>query len=189
MERKAVFRGQVVLLGGLAVGLAACTPSPRLVEMSPPTPVMRMMGMGDMADALGNVNELIPMPAHRRDQLVAKAEAKSLGRGKELFHDAKLGNSGLACASCHPNGGTTGGEAQLPMTEFRVPIPDLHGAAATFPKFKIPNGRVITLEQMDTNCLRMFVMGNYLPAPDSHDLAMYVTSFSKGDEIDVGQTK
>jgi hypothetical protein len=99
MERKAVFVGQVVLAGGLAVGLAACAPSPGLIEMNPPRPVMRMMGMGDMADALGNVNELLPMPAHQREQLVAKAEAESLARGKELFHDTTLGNSGLACAS------------------------------------------------------------------------------------------
>lgn len=174
-------------VGALLAPLAACTPSPRMVEMNPPRFMMRMMGMSDMADALGNVNTLIPMPAHDREKLMARAQADSLKRGKEIFHDTTLGNSGLACASCHPGGGTTGGEAQLPMTDFRVPIPDLHGAAATFPKFKVPNGRVITLEQMDTNCLRMFVMGPYLSSSDSDALALYVTSLSKGEKVAVGQ--
>lgn len=183
MERMVLRVGLMVF----SVGLAACTPSPGLVQMNPPPMMMRMMGMSDMANALTNVNELIPMPAHQRDALIAKTEAQTFERGKKIFHDKDLGNAGLACASCHPGGGTTGGEAQLPMTDFRVPIPDLHGAAATFPKFKIPNGGVITLEQMDTNCLRMFVMGDYLSAEDSHALAMYVTSLSKGEKIAIGK--
>ncbi|MDP3939427.1 MAG: hypothetical protein Q8R92_15005, partial [Deltaproteobacteria bacterium] len=89
--------------------------------------------------------------------------------------------------SCHPNGGTTGGETQLPMTSYMVPIPDLRGAAGTFPKFKVPNNRVITLEEMDTNCLRMFVLGDYISDEDSNALAMYVTSLSKGQTIEVGK--
>ncbi|MFQ5664843.1 MAG: hypothetical protein ACE5I7_00265 [Candidatus Binatia bacterium] len=186
MKRGMHLGGAIILSGVFVISIAACTPSPRLVEMNPPTFMMRMMGMGDMADALGNVNELIPMAAHQRQALIAKTQAETLRRGNEIFHDKELGNSGLACASCHPNGGTTGGEAQLPMTEFRVPIPDLHGAAATFPKFKVPSGRVITLEQMDTNCLRMFVMGRGLSDEDSDALAMYVTSFSKGEQVQVG---
>jgi len=147
--------------------------------------MMRMMGMGDMADALGNVNELMPMPAHQRQAMMAKAQAEAISKGRELFNDESNGNSGLSCASCHPGGGTTGGEAQLPMTEYRVPIPDLHGAAATFPKFKVPNARVITLKQMDNNCQRMFVMGSSLDDADQDALAAYVTSLSQGDPVEV----
>ena len=79
-----------------------------------------------------------------------KAElAKVITKGKELFSDTKLGKSGMSCNSCHPNGGTTGGQ-MMSMT-----IPAVKGAAATFPKYKPMAKDVITLQQMQNMCIQM----------------------------------
>ena len=65
-----------------------------------------------------------------------KAElTKVLNQGKAIFNDPKLGKSGMSCNSCHPNGGTTGGQM------MGMAIPTLKGAAATFPKYKASSQR------------------------------------------------
>jgi len=111
-----------------------------------------------------------------------KAElAKVINSGKALFNDTKLGTSGMSCNSCHPNGGTTGGQA-MGMTILAV-----KGSAAAFPKYK-PNAKgVITLQQMNNMCIQM-MKGNplKLDSPESIALATYVTSLSNGTPIQVG---
>lgn len=94
----------------------------------------------------------------------------------------------MACSSCHPGGGTTGGEAQIPMREFKMPIPSLVGSASSFPKYKIPNDDVITLQQMNNNCIQMFMGGHglKLDSPDAWALEMYVASLSNGETVTVG---
>ena len=89
---------------------------------------------------------------------MAKAQQdqqKVLELGQTLYNDPKLGNAskGVSCNSCHPDGGTTGGTVKVPMRSYQLPIPSLIGAAAAFPKYKIPNNSVITLEQSRISCL------------------------------------
>lgn len=144
--------------------------------------MMRMMGMGDMANAVNNVDEYMPQGMEKIQTIAMQAQRDAVARGKDIFNDTDLGNSGLSCNSCHPNGATTGGTVPLPMrAQYKIRIPDLHGAAATFPKFKVPSGAVISLEQMNNNCTRMFVMGSHLSEEESNALAAYVASLDGGN--------
>ena len=61
---------------------------------------------------------------------------------------------------------------------MKMAIPDLHGAAGQFPKFKAPNDAVITLGEMNNNCIVMMQKGKPLPldSQESRDLTAYVTS-------------
>lgn len=76
--------------------------------------------------------------------------------GKALFNDPKLGTTGGTCNSCHPNGGTVGGKVG------DMPIPDLHGSAETFPKFKQWAGREVTLAEMNNFCIVQVLKGKPL---------------------------
>lgn len=76
--------------------------------------------------------------------------------GKALFNDPKLGTTGASCNTCHPDGGTIGGEV------MDMPIPDLHGSASSFPKYKEWAGRVITLAEMNNFCITMIMKGKAL---------------------------
>ncbi len=147
---------------------------------------------GTMDEALGNMNAVMGMDMGARQQHMMAAESQAMELGENLFNDASLGTNGQACSSCHPGGGTTGGEAEIAKKmghgPYRLPIPSLIGAAARFPKYKVPNDDVITLPMMNNNCIRMFMKGKRLPlnSPESYYLAKYVTSFSNGDAIEVG---
>jgi len=109
--------------------------------------------------------------------------ARAIEKGKVLFNNTKLGKTGTSCNSCHPGGGTSGGQV------MGMKIPTLKGAAATFPKYKNPVKRVITLEQMDNVCIDMIMEGKPLElgSDESVSLAAYVTSLSKGVKIKVGE--
>jgi cytochrome c553 len=108
--------------------------------------------------------------------------AKAMEKGKALFNDTKLGKTGTSCNSCHPGGGSSGGQV------MGMEIPSLKGAAATFPKYKKPAKRVITLEQMNNMCIEMIMEGKPLKlgSDEAVALAAYVTSLSNGVEIKVG---
>lgn len=145
---------------------------------------------GKMDVALTNIdNAMGDMNATKARAMAKTVEVMRIG--KELYNDVNLGKKGLSCNSCHPGGGTTGGEAEIKKKmghgPYKLPIPSLVGAAASFPKFKIPNNEVITLAHMDNNCIRMFMGGKRLPlnSPESFYLAAYVSSFSDGEEIQV----
>jgi len=107
---------------------------------------------------------------------------KVLNRGKAVFNDPKLGKSGMSCNSCHPNGGTTGGQM------MGMSIPTLKGVAATFPKYKVQAKNVITLQQANNTYIQMIMKGNphKLDSSDSVALAVYITSFSNGVPVQVG---
>lgn len=112
-----------------------------------------------------------------------KAELeKVIARGKVLFNDPKLGKSGSSCNSCHPNGGTTGGQM------MGMAIPTLKGSAATFPKYKANAKAVITLQQMNNMCIQMIMKGTplKLDSPESVALSAYVTSLSNGIPVQIG---
>ncbi len=119
----------------------------------------------------------------------------SIAGGKELFNSTKLSMNGRSCGTCHPGGGTTGGEVETPMKSevtgkaYRLPVPSLVGAAATFPKYKVPNDKVITLQHMSNNCIMMFMGAQGLPfdGAESYNLAAYITTLSNGEKVEVGK--
>ncbi len=152
---------------------------------------------GSMDDAVGNIKSMMSMKPDQMKKAVMAKQQEAMKVGEQLFHDPELGNGdkGQACASCHPGGGTTGGEAEIPKRmghgPYILPIPTLIGAAAHFPKYKVPIDEVITLQQMNNNCIRMFMGGKRLEmdSPESYYLAVYVSSLSNGEEVDVARTK
>ncbi len=148
----------------------------------------KMMGKGDLLGAMENMDKVMKdMPMDQRMSYMNGIQAATLNKGKALFSDASLGKNGQSCNSCHPGGGTTGGEAQVPMRDYKIPIPNLAGVAATFPKYKVPNDRVITLQEMNNNCIKMFMDGKALELKSEEAIAlgMYITSLSKGDDVEV----
>jgi len=108
---------------------------------------------------------------------------KVIEKGEALFNDTKLGKTGTSCNSCHPGGGTTGGQM------MGMEIPTLKGAAATFPKYKKPAKRVITLSQMNNMCIEMIMEGKPLKLGSDEAVALvaYVTSLSNGVKVQVGE--
>ena len=150
----------------------------------------KMMGMGDMMNAMNNMDNVMAMQPDAMRQHVMQKQRAAWEKGKQLFNDPATGkgSKGLSCNSCHPGGGTTGGEAEVPMRNYKMPIPTLVGAAATFPKYKIPSDDVITIQQMNNNCIRMFMGGKGLElnSVDAFALETYVASFSNGETVTVG---
>ena len=134
--------------------------------------------MVDMA--MQNMQRIMMMPESNRMQYVMTAQRDSVSHGQQLFDDTRLGTNGQACVTCHVGGGTTGGQIEM-MPGMRMPIPDLHSVSDTFPKYKVPNDAVITLAEMNNNCLLMFQGGTPLPlnSQNARDLAAYVTSLSR----------
>ena len=137
---------------------------------------------------------ILDMEVDARPGYMMRAQRGAVARGKALFGSSALGRNGQTCESCHPDGRTTGGEAELPVqgrfpTKLRLPIPSLVGAAASFPRYKIPSDAVITLEMMNNNCIRMFLMGEglALDSQEASDLVTYVSMFSQGRELSVGR--
>lgn len=146
-------------------------------EMSGKTPAA-VKKMQDMA--MKTMEKFTAMPADKQKTYVAQKQQASMDRGEMTFKDTKLGTNGFSCATCHPGGKTTGGS--IPMGMMQMPIPNLQGVAATFPKFKIGNDAVITLADMDNNCLVMFLHGVPLKTDSqkARDLAFFVSSLSQG---------
>lgn len=151
-----------------------------------------------MGEALANIDKGMKMMGDMEAMMkhVMMIQQESLESGKALYNNATLSGAtrGISCNGCHPDGGTTGGEAEIPAMMgypgWKMPIPSLVGAAARFPKFKVPNASVISLAQMNNNCLMMFVGGKArlpLNGSDSHALNLYVHSLSEGTEIAPGK--
>jgi len=130
--------------------------------------------------AMKTMEKFLSMPADKQKAYVAQKQKESMDRGEVAFKDTKLGTNGFSCATCHPGGKTTGGS--VPMGAMQMPVPSLQGVAATFPKFKIGNDAVITLADMNNNCIVMFLNGEPLKTDSqkARDLAFYVTAFSQG---------
>lgn len=153
--------------------------------------MMKNMAMKNMDKFMATKDAMMGLPMHLK-----KTQDDAISWGEELFNDKKaLSTNGQACASCHPGGGTTGGEAETPMPSeatgkpYKLPIPTLVGAAATFPKYKVPNDQVIDLTDMQNNCMMMF-MAAQPPAKNSKEsraLTAYVSSLSNDDKVSVGK--
>ena len=176
----------VVLCLGVAA-LASADHKPQMLDDADKA----MMKNGAMKNMDRVMMEMKPAD---RGKYINKVQDASIERGAKLFNDKKaLSVNGMACASCHPGGGTTGGETETPMKSeltgmaYKLPIPSLVGASARFPKYKVPNDAVVTLSQMNNNCVMMFMMAKPLPldSVESRDLAAFVTSLSTGEQVDV----
>lgn len=152
--------------------------------------MVKMMGMEDKMKSMENMDMMMAKSSSEKMSHVAAKTAAALKQGSAMFNDPSTGGgtNGLSCNSCHPSGGTTGGEAQIPMREYMIPVPSLVGAAATFPKYKVPNNAVITLQQMNNNCIRMFMSGDGLElnTPGAWSLEAHIASLSNGEEVNVG---
>lgn len=153
--------------------------------------MMKNMAMKNMDTFMSSMDAMKALPMH-----IKETQDAAIAHGKELFESqSALGVNGQACASCHPGGGTSGGMAATPMPSevtgkpYQLPIPSLIGAAAAFPKFKVPNNAVITLGDMANNCIMMFMMAKPLNPMSSEfkDLSAYLTSLSDGETIEVGK--
>lgn len=164
----------------LAISAVGCAQTPSQSGGSAGGQSRAPAQQGMMNAPMQNMQRIMMMPEAQRIQYVQNAQRDSLNRGKALFDNTRLGTNGQACASCHVGGRTTGGQVEM-MPGMRMPIPDLHGVANTFPKFKVPNDAVITLAEMNNNCLVMFQAGTplALDSQEARDLAAYVTSFSR----------
>ena len=128
-------------------------------------------------------------------QAMMSKQKSSVSHGKELFNNTRLSTNSRSCATCHPGGGTTGGTVTTPMKSeltgkpYELPVASLVGAAATFPKFKVPSDTVITLSEMSNNCIMMFMGAKPLPlhSQEARDLTAYITSLSNGEEVEMGK--
>ncbi|MFQ6113815.1 MAG: hypothetical protein ACE5NG_06960 [bacterium] len=153
--------------------------------------MMKNMAMKNMDRFMSSKEAMMKLPAHLK-----KTQDEYIKYGEELFNSkTALSTNGQACASCHPGGGTTGGEAETPMKSdltgerYKLPIPSLIGSAATFPKYKVPNDAVITVGDMANNCIMMFMAAQPLDpmGKEFKALSAYVTSLSNDDKVSVGE--
>ena len=199
---------QAVLLGSLGLGMVvlatSCTTGQgvagkgmmmdnqpgRALDMAD-MEMMKNMAMKNMDKYMGSKEAMMKeLPMAMKGK-----QMRSMARGQELFNSAAIGTNGRTCNTCHPGGGTTGGTVDTPMASeltgkpYALPVPSLIGAAATFPKFKVPNDKVITVSQMNNNCIMMFLGAKPLPidSAESVNLASFVTSLSAGETLEPGK--
>jgi len=141
--------------------------------------------MGDMVDAMANINAVLTEENPETGEVTQKeggnvmkimgkmmpmmqeARKMAIASGQKHYNDPEFsdGSKGQSCNSCHPDGGTSGGMVDTPMplddgNPAKLPVPTLYGVSAKFPKFKVPNRRVVVLETMANNCVRMFMGGS-----------------------------
>ncbi len=93
----------------------------------------------------------------------------SVAKGDELWHSAKLGTNGLACANCHPDGSAS----------------NVH----TWPKFQTNLGKVGTLREMINWCIAVPMQGRILESDSTEMIAMeaYATYTHRGVAIAPGK--
>jgi len=89
--------------------------------------------------------------------------------GRELWVSAELGNNGVSCAQCHPNGANTHPE--------------------TYPKFQQQLGKVVALRDMINWCLRNPLEGDPLELDSAEMIAIeaYLMTERKGVAIAPGK--
>ena len=141
----------------------------------PPDKVMKMMKM---------------MMSMKPDTLEA-----GIKRGEKLFYSETLGDnkSRKSCGTCHEDGGTVGGAAEMEWKgmKMKVNIPTLKGAAAHFPKPMGPMKALVDLAGMNNMCIMTFLKGRPIDknSQQAVDLVAYVTSFSRGKRLEPGKKK
>lgn len=186
----------MMLVGALTLSLAEAQMAEHKTELGKPLTqdhkmMMKNGAMKNMDKYMGSqeaMMKVLPMAMKDKQQAFAKW-------GGELFNSTELSTNGQSCASCHPGGGTTGGTVKTPMASeltgkpYELPVPSLVGAAATFPKFKVPNDRVVSVQEMANNCIMMFMAAQPLPlqSPESRALGSYLTTLSAGEAVEPGK--
>jgi thiosulfate dehydrogenase len=102
--------------------------------------------------------------ADQRNALLA-----AVAKGDALWHSAKLGTNGLACANCHPDASAANPE--------------------TWPKFQTNLGKVATLRDMINWCIRIPLDGKDLDPDGDEMIAMeaYATYMSRGIPLSPGK--
>ncbi len=184
----------VVLVSALSFSVVSLTaqeghkPKPLTMEQKM---MMKNKAMKNMDTYMASMDAMMKkLPMHLKE-----TQDEAIKMGEKLFNDGKaLSTNGQACASCHPGGGSTGGEAETPMASeatgkpYKLPIPTLVGAAATFPKYKVPNDAVVDLTDMQNNCIMMFMAAQPLDkgSVEARALTSYVASLSNDDKVSVG---
>lgn len=183
-----------VMTVALMVSLTVAAQQPAKLGQALEMSDMEMMKNGAMKNMdkyMGSQDAMMK----KLPKAMMSAQKEAFDRGKKLFNSTKLATNGQSCNSCHPGGGTSGGTVKTPMKSeltgqaYELPVPSLVGAAATFPKFKVPNDRVISLQEMTNNCIMMFMAAKPLPlsSPESGQLNSYLTSLSAGEPVEPGK--
>lgn len=174
-----------VVLAVAGISLSACENTQSKSSAAPAEKKMTIQSMTEMA--MDNMKKFMMLSTPDRQAYVMQKQQDSLEHGGELFASASLGTNGFSCSTCHPGGKTTGGK--VPMGKMQMPIPSLVGVAATFPKFKPGNDAVITLAEMNNNCVVMFMKGQPIPlgSEGARDLAFYITNLSKNQVLTPGK--
>ncbi len=175
MKRKnlLIYSGTMLLTVVISIGVIEAE-----MKMSPYLPEEKVKMMQEM------------MMTMKPDTLEASIE-----RGKKLFNATKLGENttGQSCNTCHPDGGTIRGAAEMTWKgqTMKVAIPTLKGAAANFPKAIGPMKVVEDLMGQNNMCIMTFLKGRPLDknSQEAVDLAAYTTSLSKGTKINPGGAK
>ncbi len=196
MKKKLLLAVLTLALVVVAFGLAEAQMEEHKTELGKPlTDAHKMMmkngAMKNMDKYMGTqeaMMKVLPMAMKGKQEAFAK-------QGEELFNNTDLGANGQSCNSCHPGGGTTGGTVKTPMASeltgkpYELPVPSLVGAAATFPKFKVPNDRVVSVQEMTNNCIMMFMAAQPLPldSTESRALGAYLTTLSAGEPVEPGK--
>ncbi|MDF1589130.1 MAG: hypothetical protein P1P93_08265 [Gammaproteobacteria bacterium] len=175
----------VATLVATGVVLASCENMQSKSSAAPAAGKMSIQAMTEMA--MGNMKKIMMLSSQDRQAYVMKTQQDSMKHGESLFASASLGSNGFTCSTCHPGGKTTGGK--VPMGKMEMAIPSLVGVAATFPKFKPGNDAVITLAEMNNNCVVMFMKGQPIPLGSSNarDLAFFITNLSKNVPLTPGK--
>ena len=162
-----------------------------------------MMEKGEMKGMMEEGMMMSPLMPEEKVEMMKKMmmEMKpdtlnaAVERGKKLFNDTTLGNNmtGTNCATCHPDGKTTGGASEMEWKgkTMKVAIPTLEGAAASFPKPIGPMKAVSTVGGQNNMCIMTFLRGTPLDlnSQEAVDLEAYVYSLSKDTKIDPGAKK
>lgn len=155
---------------------------------------MEKTGMEKMAGSLMSPEKVEAMNKAMMEMQPDTLEA-SIKRGEGLFRDTTLGNNatGTGCATCHPEGGTIGGAAEMEWKgmAMKVSIPTLMGAAASFPKPIGPMKVVSTVGGQNNMCIMTFLKGTPLDlnSQEAVDLEAYVYSLSDGEKVRLGAGK
>lgn len=97
----------------------------------------------------------------KEEQMLIKMVAK----GDALWHNPKIGNNGLACGNCHPDGAASNPH--------------------TFPKYQSNLGKVGTLREMINWCINVVLQGPPLAYDSEEMIAMeaYATYTHRGVAI------
>ena len=114
------------------------------------------------------VTSTVQAKAPRSEAQVAQEQGllmQAVAKGDGLWHSAKLGTNGLACANCHPDG-----SASNPHT---------------FPKYQSNLGKVGTLREMINWCITVPMQGKPLAYDSSEMVSMeaYSTFTHRGVAI------